>query len=131
MEKIKKPKSEKFLNTCLQVMALQFPDVKIKYGYGGTLKNVHVVQLTAGDNTESNKFLTNACESIERAFDARFNSHEEMIFISPNDETRFKVDMLISEWNIEMSEADRLYYEMRKPYFPDEQPTVKSKGQAA
>lgn len=29
MEKIKKKKSEKFLKTCLQLLALQFPDVKL------------------------------------------------------------------------------------------------------
>lgn len=131
MEKIKKKKSEKFLKTCLQVLALQFPDVKIKYGYGGILVNMHIIELISGDDAESNKILNNACEAIDTAFDARFRSQEEMLFISPSDNNNsFKVEKLISEWNIEMSEADRLYYEMRKTYFPDEQPVKASKEPA-
>ena len=130
MEKIKKKKSEKFLITCLQVLALQFPDIKIKYGYGGILVNMHIVELIAESDVESNNVLTNACEAIYSAFKARFFGKEEMLFISPDDGTSFKVEEPISEWNIEMSEADRLYYEMRKPYFPDEQPVKTSKEQA-
>src|SRR6186713_1405375 len=105
MEKIKKKKSEKFLKTCLQVLALQFPDVKIKYGYGGILVNMHIIELIAGGDAESNKILNNACGAIESAFNARFRSQEDMLFISPDD-TLFKVEKLVSEWNIEMSEAD-------------------------
>jgi hypothetical protein len=121
MEKIKKKKSEKFFNTCLQLLALQFPDVKIKYGYGGILVNMHIIELIAAGDTESNKILNNACEAIYSAFKARFRYHEEMLFISPDDDT-FKVDKLISEWNIEMSEEDRLYKEFHGPYLPADHP---------
>ena len=122
MEKIKKKKSEKFMETCLQILALQFPDVKIKYGYDPILTNMHVVELILEGDAYSNKPLVKACSAIDSAFIARFFGKEGMLFTYPNDGTHFKVDNPISEWNIEISEQDRLYNELHGPYLPADHP---------
>lgn len=122
MEKIKKKKSEKFLKNCLQVLALQFPDVKIKYGYDTTLINMHVIELICEGEPDSNKPLLNAYSAIENAFEARFFGKEEILFTYPNDGTSFKVDEPILTYNIEITEEERLYNELHGPYLPADHP---------
>lgn len=130
MKKTKQPKSEKFMETCLQVLALQFPDVKIKYGYNSTLTNLHVVDLISENDLNSDKVLMKACDAITIAFKARLFDREEIMFTTAGDDTykTFKVDHPMLTWNMEMSEEDRLHNEMYKPYLPDAQA---SKEQAA
>lgn len=122
MEKIKKKKSEKFMEICLQVLALQFPDIKIKYGYNPILTNMHIVEIISEYDPDSNKPLLHACSAIDSAFVVRFTGKEEIVFTSPNDDTDFKVDKPILTWNIEIDEAERVSNELRRPFLSDDHP---------
>jgi iron-sulfur cluster repair protein YtfE (RIC family) len=122
MEKIKKKKSEKFMKICLQLLALQFPDVKIKYGYNEILTNMHVVELISENDPESNDTLIEIRSSIGSAFRDRFTGEEEMLFTSANDGTSFKVDHPIATWNIEIDESERVCNKLRQLFLSDEEP---------
>lgn len=122
MEKTKKKKSEKFVEICLQILALQFPDVRIKYGYDPILINTHVVELTSKDDVYADKSLIKACSAIDSAFIARFFGKEGILFTYPNDGTSFKVDEPILTYNIGISEEERLYNQLHGPYLPADHP---------
>ncbi|SFE00672.1 hypothetical protein SAMN05518672_104119 [Chitinophaga sp. CF118] len=112
---MKKKKSEKFLKNSLQLLALQFPDIRIRYGYETVLTDTHIVELIP-DECDSNETLLNACSAIGTAFSARFFC-ENVIFTSSDNSLEIKEP--IFEWNNGISEFDRLYNKMCAPYLSD------------
>jgi hypothetical protein len=97
--------SKEFLKMSLQLLALQFPDIVIRYGLNIISTTMHVVELTPENELETNKCLSNACFAIYKAFDARF-SHEDMVFTHPDPVLCIKE--LILELNEDIEETERL-----------------------
>lgn len=102
MEKIS---SVEFLKMSLQLLALQFPDIVIRYGLNTISTTMHVIELPPEVKLDTNKVLWDACFAIYQAFDARF-FHEDMVFTSPDPILCIKE--LVLELNKDISESDRL-----------------------
>jgi hypothetical protein len=115
---MKKKKSIKFLKKSLQLLALQFRDIVIRYGLNngiGMERDMHVIHLTPEDEFEANKSLRDACFAIEEAFEARF-THEDIIFTAPC--TVLCIKELIIEFNKDISEYDRLNAGFPRKIYP-------------
>ena len=114
---MKKEKSVKFLKMSLQLLALQFPNIVIRYGLNngiGIEIDMHVIHLTPGCEFETNKSLKDACFAIEEAFEARF--HEEIIFTAPC--TVLSIKELIVEFNKDITEYNRLNGDPHRKNYP-------------
>ncbi|SFE00704.1 hypothetical protein SAMN05518672_104120 [Chitinophaga sp. CF118] len=114
---MKKMKSVKFLKTSLQLLALQFPNVKIRYGLSGIIiKTIHLIELTLEDGSEPDENLYNAYMTINEVFNTRFIN--EYLFFKYEEPVVLEIEQLISEWNYGISESKRLYNKMVAEYFP-------------
>ena len=96
---------EEFLKMSLQLLALQFPDIVIRYGLNTISTTMHVIELTPEGEFDTNKNLCDACFAIYEAFDARF-IHEDIVFTAPDPVLCIKE--LILELNKDINEYDRL-----------------------
>lgn len=112
---MKKEKSVKFMKLSLQLLALQFPHITIRYGLGGVFRNLHLVQLTPEAELTTNKSLSAACMAISEAFDARFGD-EDAFFTIPESELCIKEPII--EFNKDIDEYERLHGDFPRKTYP-------------